>query len=55
MGGKEEDKKTERLIIEIEKNSCLYDKQSPLYKDNTKKDDIWKEVVLLAGYNGGLL
>jgi hypothetical protein len=38
----EEDRKLERLIVEVEKNPGLYDKELQLYKDPTKKEDIWK-------------
>ena len=30
----------ERLIIEVEKNTILYDKRDPNYKDTTKKNDV---------------
>ncbi|XP_041377058.1 uncharacterized protein LOC121389477 [Gigantopelta aegis] len=49
MGRNEEDRKTERLIREIEKHGCLYDKESPLYRDIDKKDKIWKEIASRVG------
>ena len=52
MGRTEEGYKTERLIIEVEKNTCLYDKQSPLYKDLNKKEDIWNDIAQRVGFTG---
>lgn len=50
--GKNDDELTERLLIEIEKNPCLYDKQCSMYKDNEKKDDVWKNICTRVGITG---
>jgi hypothetical protein len=31
----------EKLILEVEKNPCLYDKSSELFKDALKKDGMY--------------
>ena len=34
----------ELLIIEVQKNDCLYEKRHPLFKDKLKKTAIWKTI-----------
>ena len=34
----------EKLILEVQKNEILYDKTNRMFKDITKKQDIWNEI-----------
>ena len=53
MAGTKEDRKTEKLINEIKKNPCLYDRQCPKYKHNEEKLEIWKEIARCTGMSSG--
>lgn len=39
----------ERLIIEVEKHSILYDHSHTFYKNNVKKDKAWSDVSAVMG------
>lgn len=41
---------TELIILEVEKNPILYNKQLPEYKDSTKKRHIWREIAARVGW-----
>ena len=43
----------EKLIVEIEKHRCLYDPNRGDFKDQTKKENVWKAVAALLGCEGG--
>lgn len=42
----------ERLIIEVEKHSILYDHSHTFYKNNVKKDKAWSDVSAVMGQDG---
>ncbi|KAM4526274.1 uncharacterized protein V3H82_000658 isoform 1-T2 [Fundulus diaphanus] len=39
----------ERLIVQVENNSILYDAAHPFYKDNNRKDITWAEIATMLG------
>jgi hypothetical protein len=49
---KSEDAKTHKLILEVEKKTCIYDKSLTEYKDTQKKDDIWKQIASRLDISG---
>lgn len=46
------DNNTERIINEIYKYRLLYDTSHPEYKNNRKKDLVWKEIGEKLGLSG---
>ena len=45
----EDGRQTEKLVLEIEKNLILYDKEKRDYKDAAKKDDVWDVIAKRVG------
>ncbi|XP_035998123.1 uncharacterized protein LOC105939494 isoform X5 [Fundulus heteroclitus] len=45
----------ERLIVQVENNSILYDAAHPFYKDNNRKDITWAEIATMLGGTGYVL
>ena len=41
---KQEEERCIQLILQVERNPCLYDKRARGYLDGHKKEDIWKEI-----------
>lgn len=44
--------KTDKIIIEVEKNPILFDKKEKDYKDAAKKRDVWKHIAQGVGMTG---
>lgn len=42
----------ERLVIEVQNRSIIYDFSHPFYKDNVKKDVAWNEISESVGVDG---
>ncbi|XP_071944319.1 uncharacterized protein [Antedon mediterranea] len=47
------EEQTEQLIIEVEKNSVLYDLSDKRYKDVRHKNDVWDEIAIKVGVESG--
>lgn len=45
----------EKLIIEVQKYTTLYDPRDPFYKDINKKEKIWGQISQEMGVSGKLL